>query len=268
MNDLALLEDTVRAAGAIARKFFGGHYKTWDKGGQPVTEADIAVNTFLHEKLGAARPGYGWLSEETVDVPAQRAAECTFIVDPIDGTTAFVKGRPHFSVSVAVVRDGHPTAGVVFNPVTEECFTAAKGRGAHLNGKVIHASQQSSVEGCRMLGAKDVFQHPAWNTPPNQPWPPMHIETRSSIAYRMALVASGEFDAALFLSAKHDWDVAAGDLIVREAGGLVTHHDGTQPRYNAQETLQPSMVCAGPKLYPLLLERLVHLKLPRRRNPD
>ncbi|MBI3676936.1 MAG: 3'(2'),5'-bisphosphate nucleotidase CysQ [Proteobacteria bacterium] len=263
-TDLHLLETTVREAGAIARKYFGGSYKTWNKAGQPVTDADIEVNAFLHTHLRSARPNFGWLSEETEDVPAQRASECTFIVDPIDGTTAFVKGRPHFSISVAVVRDGQPTSGIVFNPITEECFTAARGEGATLNGTPIHASDRVQVEGCRMLGAKDVFAHPAWNAPPNRPWPPMHIETRSSIAYRMALVASGAFDAALFLSAKHDWDVAAGDLIVREAGGVVTHHDGTPPRYNGKETLQPSMVCAGPNLHPLLLERLQHLKLPRR----
>jgi myo-inositol-1(or 4)-monophosphatase len=264
MNDSTLLEHTVREAGAIARKYFGGPYKTWNKAGQPVTDADIEVNAFLHARFRSARPAYGWLSEETEDVPAQRATEYTFIVDPIDGTTAFVKGRPHFSISVAIVHDGQPTAGIVFNPITEECFTATLGEGAALNGKPIHASDRADIEGCRMLGAKDVFMHPAWNNPPNQPWPAMHIETRSSIAYRMALVASGQFHAALFLSAKHDWDVAAGDLIVREAGGVVTHHDGTPPRYNAKETLQPSMVCAGPKLHPLLLERLHHLKLPRR----
>jgi myo-inositol-1(or 4)-monophosphatase len=264
MNDLALLEHTVREAGAIARKYFGASYKTWNKAGQPVTDADIAINAFLRAHFASARPSYGWLSEETEDNPAQRAAECVFIVDPIDGTTAFVKGRPHFSISVAIVRESQPTAAVVFNPITEECFTAARGEGAFLNGRSIHTSDRAELEGCRMLGAKDVFAHPAWNTPLNRPWPPMHVETRSSIAYRMALVASGEFDAALFLSAKHDWDVAAGDLIVREAGGLVSHHDGATPRYNGAETLQPSMICAGPELYALLLDRLKHLKLPRR----
>jgi myo-inositol-1(or 4)-monophosphatase len=263
-SDFALVENAVREAGAIARGFFGGDYKRWDKGkGQPVTEADIAVDRYLRQTLTRARPDYGWLSEETDDDRTRLSAANTFVVDPIDGTVAFMKGRPHFAVSVAVVRAERPVTACVYNPVSEEFFAAAKGEGARLNGVPIHVSGCAEIEDCRMLASKTLFEHPGWNTPPLAPWPPMQVETRNSIAYRMALVACGSFDAALVLSTKRDWDMAAADLIVQEAGGMVTDHLGAVLRYNRAETLQPSMVCAGTALHARLLERLRNLKLPR-----
>ncbi len=263
-DDLALIEEAVRNAGAIARKFYQGEYKRWDKGkGQPVTEADLAVDKYLRETLIAARPDYGWLSEETEDDPARLGKEYVFVVDPIDGTVAFLKGRPHFTICVAVVRDGEAIVGVVYNPVLDECYAAVKGNGATMNGKTIHVTARAELEGCRILGDKTMFAHPAWSTPPNTPWPRMCIETRNSIAYRMVLVAGGTFDATLALSAKHDWDLAAADIIVREAGGILTAHDGTALRYNAANPIQRSFICAGPALHAALLAKLKHLKLPR-----
>lgn len=263
-DDRVLVEAAAREAGRLARSYFGGHYKTWDKGkGQPVTEADLAVDRFLRETLTAARPSYGWLSEETEDNMARRGKERVFIVDPIDGTIAFLKGKPHFTICAAVVAADVSVAGVVFNPILDECFAAAEGCGATLNGEPIRVSSHNRVEGCRMLGARSMFEHPAWLNAPNTPWPPMEIETRNSVAYRIALVAGGSFDATMALSAKHDWDIAAADIILREAGGIVTTHDGAPLRYNGKNPIQHSFVCAGPALYALLLARLQHLKLPR-----
>jgi myo-inositol-1(or 4)-monophosphatase len=264
-GDLALLEEAIREGGAIARSFFGGQYKRWDKGkGQPVTEADLAVDRHLRDTLSAARPDYGWLSEESEDDSARRTAARTFIVDPIDGTIAFLKGRPHFTICAAVVEGGVPVAGAIYNPITGECFAAEQGAGATLNGAPIRVSGRDALEGCRMLSSKSVLEHPEWANP----WPPMAIESRSSIAYRMALVASGTFDAALALSAKHDWDLAAGDVIVREAGGLVTDHRGHALRYNGAVPVLPSLVCAGPALHALLLDRVRDLDLsPPRGTP-
>lgn len=262
--DLALIEEAVREAGKIARSYFGGQYKSWDKGkGQPVTEADLAVDRFLHDALTQARPAFGWLSEETEHDPRRLAAASTFVVDPIDGTVGFLKGRAQFTVCAAIVRDRRPVCGVVFNPVTQECFTASEGGGAYLNGAPISVSTRDAVEGCRMLAGAATFTHPGWTIPPNRPWPQMAVETRSSIAYRMALVAGGGYDAMLALSAKHDWDLAAGDIIVREAGGRVTDHWGEALRYNGAEPIQPSVVCAGPALHALLLDRLAHVPMPR-----
>ena len=262
---LALLEASVRDAGKIARGYFGGEFKRWDKSkGNPVTEADIEIDGFLKKTLRAARPDFGWLSEETEDDAARLATESQFVVDPIDGTIAFMKGRPYFTICAGVVTGGTPVAGAVYNPISEECFTARLGGGAFLNGAAIHVSDRAEIEGCRMLADKAMLAHPAWDTPPNRPWPAMDIETRSSIAYRMVLVAAGQFDAALALSSKRDWDLAAAQIVVTEAGGMVTSHDGSLPRYNRVDAVQPSIVCAGPALHAKLIERISHIKLPRR----
>lgn len=260
--DLALIEEAVRDAGAIARKFYCGSYRKWSKDkGQPVTECDLAIDRFLRQRLCAARPDYGWLSEETEDDPERRNAITLFIVDPIDGTVAFLKGRPHFTICAAVVVNRRPTVAAIYNPVTGECFTALLSRGAHLNGKPIHVSARTELEGARILGPKPTFEHNLYQMHA-PPWPPMHVETRNSVAYRMALVACGSFDAAVALSAKHDWDLAAGDLIVQEAGGRVSTHTGAPLRYNCPEPIQPSLVAAGAELQAQIVERVRGLKLP------
>jgi myo-inositol-1(or 4)-monophosphatase len=263
VDDLALLEEAVREAGHIARQFYGGPFKRWQKDkGSPVTEADLAIDAFLHERLRSARPEYGWLSEETEDDASRLKARHTFVVDPIDGTLAFLRNKPQFTICAAIAADGRPIAGVVFNPITDECFRAFVGGGAWCNGARIAPSARCEVEGCRMLGDKTMFEHPAWSNPPNVPWPAMHIETRNSIAYRMVLVARGDFDAMMALSAKHDWDLAAADVILSEAGAQVTSHTGEVLRYNAATPLQASIVAAGSELHPALLTRVRHLKLP------
>jgi myo-inositol-1(or 4)-monophosphatase len=251
--DLDLLVTSVREAGAIARKYFGGRYKSWSKSrGNPVTEADIEIDTFLKDAFLAARPGYGWLSEETADNPARLTRERTFVVDPIDGTHGFLKGRPHFTIVAAVVADGRPVAAAIYNPISEEMFSGAAGQGAHVNGKRLRVTAKVQLEHIRLFVGRDVIEDPGWPTP----WPPMTVEARASIAYRMALVAKGEFDAMISLSDKSDWDVAAGDLIVHEAGGRVTAIDGQGLRYNQPRPVQKGVVCANPALHDRLLQRL------------
>ena len=266
-SDLALLEEAAREAGHIARRFYGGDYKRWHKDkGSPVTEADLAIDAFLNERLRRARPDYGWLSEETEDDASRLSSRFTFIVDPIDGTLAFLRNRPQFTICAAVTFESRPVAGVVFNPITDECFRAHAGGGAWCNGIPISPSARSEIEGCRMLGDKPMFEHPAWSNAPNVPWPPMHIETRNSIAYRMVLVARGDFDAMMALSAKHDWDLAAADIILSEAGAEITSHTGTVFQYNGAKPVQTSVVAAGRQLYPALLARVRHLQLPGSRR--
>ncbi|MDE2464816.1 MAG: 3'(2'),5'-bisphosphate nucleotidase CysQ [Alphaproteobacteria bacterium] len=261
---MRLLEQTVREAGALARSHFGGTLKTWNKkGGSPVSEADLAINTLLEERLRPARPDYAWLSEESADDKARLSAETLFIVDPIDGTSAFIRHRPQFTICAAVVHDGRPLCGVVFNPILDEFFLAARGLGAQLNGTPIRVSDQVSIAGCRMLAGQAIFRDPQWHIPPLPAWPQMHVENRSSIAYRMALVASGRFDAALVQSAKHEWDLAAADVIVTEAGGRVSDHSGRPFRYNGPTAKLAPFVCAGPTLHAALLERLKATPLPK-----
>jgi myo-inositol-1(or 4)-monophosphatase len=247
-DDLVLLENTVRAAGKIARSYYGGDFRHWNKaGGSPVTEADLAVDAFLKQTLLAARPGYGWLSEESADSQARLFAPRVFVVDPIDGTVAFLKHRPHFTICAAVVEAGRPRAGVVYNPITGECFTARKGGGAALDGQPIHVSDRSQIEGARMLGPKNTFA---------QGWPQMELTALSSIAYRVVLVAAGQHDAMVSLSIKHDWDLAAADVIVQEAGGLLTDQAGENLIYNRAPATQRASIAAGPRLHALLLAHL------------
>lgn len=263
-EDLVLIETAVQEAGEIARRFYGKEYRRWSKSrGEPVTEADIAIDRHLRERLEKARPDYGWLSEETGKDLSRLNAERVFIVDPIDGTTAFLKERPHFSISVGIAENGQSVAGIVYNPILDECFTAAADSGAMLNGKTIHVSGCATLDGCRVVGQRDLFAHPAWEISPLEPWPTMHVEARSSVAYRMALVAAGQFDAAIILSSKHDWDMAAGDVIVREAGGHVTDKDGNALRFGRPDWVQRTMVCAGPALHAQILARLRHLDLSK-----
>jgi len=258
-DDLALILETAREAGVLARRLKSEGLKIWSKsGGSPVTNADIAVDELLKARLEAARPDYGWLSEETADDPARLTRSRLFVVDPIDGTAAFLKDRPWWSVSIAVVENGKPQAGVVFAPELGETFTATVGGGAFLNDAAIVASAADRVEDCRMLGDAPMFRHPAWR----EPWPPMHIETRNSIAYRMCLVADGRFDAALALSGKSEWDLAAADLICAEAGAACTDHKGRDYAYNQTQPRMPSVVCTAPALHPLILARVRHIDLP------
>lgn len=257
-QDKDLLVASVRDAGAIARKYFRGEYKSWHKSrGNPVTDADIEIDAFLRATLLAARPSYGWLSEETADDPSRLARERVFVVDPIDGTYGFLRHRPHFTIVASVVTDGRPVAAAIHNPITEEMFAGVAGHGAQMNGVTLKVSAKSEIEGSRLFAGRDLIDDPRWPTP----WPPLTIESRASIAYRMALVAKGEFDAMISLSDKSDWDLAAGDLIVCEAGGRVTSQTGEMLRYNQARPLQQGVVAAGPTLHNRLLERLRELPM-------
>ena len=259
MTDLDLILDAAREAGELALKARAGGLKIWSKeGGSPVTDADLAVDTLLKDRLRAARPDYGWLSEETIDDPARLTTTRQFVVDPIDGTAAFMKDKPWFAVSIAVVENGKPVAGVVHAPALSETYAAMAGGGATLNGAPITPSLTASLDGAAMLGDAKMFAYPGWRTP----WPPMRIEARNSIAYRICLVAAGAFDAAIALSPKSEWDVAAADLIRAETGAWLTDHKGQGFSYNRSIPLVPSLVCANATLAPLILNRVGHIDLP------
>lgn len=256
--DLSLIVEAAREAGALAAALReGGLDIDYKEGDSPVTNADLASDALLKQVLGDARPDYGWLSEETADDLSRLAKRRLFVVDPIDGTRAFMKGRPWWGVSIAVVEDRQPIAGVVFAPQVDELYAATAGGGATLNGQPIHASQCDRVEGCGMVGDPRMFTHPAWP----EPWPAMRVESRNSTAYRMCLVASGAFDAALALVAKHDWDLAGADLIAREAGAYCGDHRGLPFRFNGPTPTQPSLLCAAPRLAPLILNRVRHIAI-------
>jgi myo-inositol-1(or 4)-monophosphatase len=226
-----------REAGEIALGYFRAGERTsaridYKDGGSPVTEADLAVDAFLHKRLGAAFAGAGWLSEETADDLQRLACASVLIVDPIDGTRGFLAGDPRWAVSIALVVGGRPIAGVVHAPALEETYAAARNCGAALNGASIGVSHLETLGQARIAGPKPMVESIAraaavsFDLQPKIP----------SLAYRMALVASGVLDLALASEKSHDWDIAAVDLILEEAGGRLAEAASGPLRYNKAET--------------------------------
>ena len=256
MNDYSADLDLIRTAAldagalALSEREKGLTIRHKD-GGSPVTNADLAVDALLKDRLLSARPDYGWLSEETADTPDRLSKSRIFVVDPIDGTVAYMKSKPWWCVPIAVVEDGRPVAAVIHAPMLNETFEATLGGGARLNGHPITASDTDSLDDASVLADARLMEGPQWD----EPWPDMRFEKRNAIAYRMALVAAGAFDAAIALTPKWDWDVAAGDLIVHEAGGKVTDHHGRPWLFNRADPRQSSLICSAPGLHPLIVRR-------------
>jgi len=261
LEDLALIRDAALQAGRVALAERDKGLRKWSKdGGSPVTSGDLAVDKWLKSILREARPGYGWLSEETPDSKARLAARRVFVVDPVDGTVAYMKGKPWWCVPIAVIEDGQPVAAVIHAPALDETYDASLGHGARLNGASISASGRADLADAAILCSAALLQGPDWT----EPWPPLRFEQRNAIAYRMALVASGAFDAALAFTPKWDWDVCAGALIAGEAGAIVTDHHGQPWRFNQPDPRQASLVCAAPTLHPLIVARTAPIPLAPR----
>lgn len=250
-QDRDLLLAAVREAGTLALGYFNNGVKSWHKKpNDPVSEADIAVDKLLHERLADARPDYGWLSEESERRPSK--GRSIWVVDPIDGTRAFLEGKPEFTVCVALLQDDLPILAAIYNPASEEFFEATHGGGARLNGKAIHASGHASLMEARFLASRRTFEKHGWLSRAAK----ADFGYRNSIAYRMALVAAGKFDAAISLTEKSDWDIAAADLLVREAGGRVTTADGAPLRYSTDRHRHPSVIATGAFVYDDLVDLL------------
>ena len=252
-SDHALLMQAVREGGDIARSFFKKDPKSWEKNpGDPVTEADIAVDGLLHERLCENRPDYGWLSEETEDDLSRLDRHRVWIVDPIDGTRAFIAGREEFTVCAGLVENGRPVLGAVFNPVTDEFFEAVKGHGARCNGESLQTPDGVVLEEARLLASQRMLERREGIGA----LPRAQFSFINSIAYRMALVARDRFDATISLAKKSDWDIAAAELIVTEAGGRAAAPDGSPFFYNTQTARHDGVIAAGPKLFADILSRL------------
>ena len=226
----------------------------WDKGGDagPVTEADLAVNDYLKSALLEARPSYGWLSEESEDTPDRLERDRVFIVDPIDGTRAFIAGEKSWSHSLAVAEGGRVVAGVVFLPVSGKLYSAQAGRGATLNGVQIGVSRRKDIAGASVLSAKNALASARW--PGGVP--PVKRQFRPSLAYRLSLVAEGRFDAMLTLRDTWEWDVAAGSLIAGEAGATVTDQHGKPLAFNHEQPKLPGLLAAPEAIHSALLRHL------------
>jgi myo-inositol-1(or 4)-monophosphatase len=252
------LERIMREAGALARETARGEFKRWTKGhdNSPVSEGDIAVNNLLQARLPALVPAAGWLSEETEDLPAARAMDLVWIVDPIDGTRAYITHRPDWTISVALVAGGRPRLAAVYAPVTDEMFLAIAGQGATRNGAAIAATAGATLSGARLAGPKRFLDELTADSPDALLLPKVF-----SLALRLTRVAEGAIDAALSAPGSHDWDLAAADLLVHEAGGVLTDSAGRVLRYNQPLTTHGALVAAGPDRHGALID-LMRGRLP------
>ncbi|MDJ0513875.1 MAG: 3'(2'),5'-bisphosphate nucleotidase CysQ [Methyloceanibacter sp.] len=251
-EDFDILGRAVREAGALASSYFKASPKAFKKAdGSQVSEADLAVDAALKLDLTTRRKEYGWLSEESPDDRSRLKYSRVWMVDPIDGTGAFLREIPEWTVSAALVEDGVPAIGVVFNPETDELFHAIRGGGAFLNGEPIHTTDRSSLDGAKMIASGGLFRKKIWE----DPWPNVKAEWVNSVAYRLALVAAGRGDATISLTPKAEWDLAAAAVIVEEAGGVITDHRGMPHTYNCDNPKFPSLVASGRALHPALIER-------------
>jgi len=246
---LDVLVAAAREAGEIAlRDFREGAQTTarieYKAGDSPVTEADLRVDAYLKERLGAAFPAAGWLSEETADDEARLGHAEILVVDPIDGTRAFLSGDPRWAVALALVVDGRPVAGVVHAPALRQTFAAALGLGATRNGERIWVSAAIGLAGARLGGPKPLVEavaaaaNVAFVTEPKIP----------SLAYRLARVAEGTLDAALASRNSHDWDIAAADVLLAEAGAALRDAQGRSLLYNRRSSRRDSLAAAPLKL--------------------
>ncbi len=256
-EDLALATEAAIEAGKLTLEYFGKPLEITEKSkNNPVTEADFAADKLINEILKSSRPEYGWLSEESIDDGSRLIAKKTWVIDPIDGTRAFIKGLPHYAISIGLIENGKAILGAIYNPVTDELFTGALKKGAYKNGRKIKANDRQTIEGASLLGDIHMFNASGWPIP----WPPISVTRKNSIAYRMALIASGEYDGAIATMPKNDWDIAAGTIIAHEAGAKATDHLNNEFNFAKKEPKQISVVVAGSTLHSQFIDRLSHIK--------
>lgn len=245
-NDFRAMIAVAREAGDLAAMRQDQGVEHWEKNpGDPVSEVDLHLDRMIKARLMGIRPDYGWLSEETVDDAARLMCKRVWVVDPIDGTRAYLAGADGFAVSIALIEDHAPVLACLYAPIRRLMFAARKGEGATLNGLPIRASRVGDIEDCRMVANASLFRARHWP----EPWPPMRLDMVNSIALRIGLVAAGLADAAIALRPKNEWDLAAAALILSEAGGTLTDHAGRYPAFNQPRPVIDTLIAAGPRLH-------------------
>jgi myo-inositol-1(or 4)-monophosphatase len=246
----AQLDVAVRDAGSLALSMFGKPIKQWTKGpsSSPVSEADIAVDALLRERLTGGGDTFAWLSEESADDDARLAARYVWVVDPIDGTRAYIAGQPDWAISAALVEGSRPIAACLYAPALDEFFAARTGSGSTLNGGAIAATPGADLNGIRVAGPQKFLERLSSIMPPFTKLPRGH-----SLALRLVRVAQGACDAAFAGGNSHDWDLAAADLLVHEAGGALTSLAGGAIAYNRPVPRHGMLVAAGRERHAALI---------------
>lgn len=262
----AFLRTTAVEAGRVALDFFREGSETaariWMKAGSsPVSEADLAVDTFLKDRLTKALPEAGWLSEETADDLSRLERRLVWIVDPIDGTRAFVAGSTDWAVSIALLADGQPIAGTVYAPARGELYEAGRGTGAFKDGNRFSVPARQTLAGARVAGPQPLFDLVARRDASVTLLPKV-----PSLALRLVRVAEGTVDIGLASIASHDWDIAAADLILQEAGGAFTGINGRPPPYNRRDPRHGVLAAAAAPVLPTVVAALADGARPAART--
>lgn len=250
MIDRQRLESIVREAGRMALAAWPGHghaLESWEKEkGSPVSAADLAVDAYLRRELSALLPAAGWLSEETADAPERLAGGLIWLVDPIDGTRDFIRGRDGWAVSVALISSGRPLFGLLDAPARGEFWMGEAGKGSWRNGERLVASTRRDLSGARV---------PAHHLPPVDADLVM-VDQPNSIALRIAMVAADEADLLATLRWGYEWDIGAAALIAREAGAAVTDAFGQPLNYNKRDPRAFGVLVTAPAIHAAAVERL------------
>lgn len=234
-------------AGALALKRWQGDYKRWEKSpGNPVSEVDLACDALLRERLSALDPEAGWLSEETADSAERLLQSKAWVVDPIDGTRDFIRGRTGWAVSVALVEGGRVKLGVLDAPARQQQWRAGTGEGAWLNGQRLRVVDRDELPGSRV---------PA-DTLPKTDADLIGVKRPNSIALRIAMLAAGDVDLVATLRWGREWDIAAAFLIAQEAGAIVTDALGRPIRFNSTSAEAFGVLASVPGIHQAAVQRL------------
>jgi myo-inositol-1(or 4)-monophosphatase len=259
-RELTRLIETLREAGTLALDLTKQGFEVRTKPDRSlVTTADLEVDRLLHQMQQTHFPGDGWLSEESPDDPARLTSPRVWIVDPIDGTSAYVNRQPEFSISVALVEQGSPLLAAVFNPSTDECFTAVRGAGLRLNGKPVDPPPPETDRPLVLIGARE-SQIGRWAALDRL----ARCRPMLSVAYALALVAAGRAQAALTIEPENEWDLAAGALLIQESGGTITDAAGRALTFNQPTPRFQGVIAiaasAGRELGPLLHTQIAQVR--------
>jgi myo-inositol-1(or 4)-monophosphatase len=251
-EDLDRIQRALCAAAELVRSGMPERAAVQHKaGGDPVTELDRSLNEMLYRLL--PRNGEGWLSEETADDLSRLGRHRVWVVDPIDGTREFLAGIPEWCVSIALIEEGRPVAGGICNPITGETVCGALGIGVFYNGRPVRVSECWTLWGATVLASRTEVARGEWERFRDAPF---RIRPVGSVAYKLALVASGRADATFSVFSKNEWDIAAGALLVEAAGGQVTDRWGRPLRFNRQNTIVEGVI-AGSALLVYEIQKLI-----------
>jgi myo-inositol-1(or 4)-monophosphatase len=242
-EELISAKVAARNAGKILMKYYQSDNKQIKMKSldSPVTIADNEADQYLSNFLMGEFPNDGWLSEETVDTKERLNRNRVWIVDPLDGTKEFIEGIPHFSVSIGFVYESEPVVGVIYNPATDQMFSCQKGKGVYLNGKKVISSRKNQLIDSTITVSRSELKRNEWEPFKNKF---KSINPVGSVAYKLALVSSGEYDIFATIAPKNEWDICAGDCLVSEAGGVFKTINDKKIIYNQKKTLVTDTIIA------------------------